>query len=265
MLLDVDRLSFSYRSAPVLHDVSFSVEQGALVAVLGPNGAGKTTLFRCILRFLTKYGGNVRFDGRDTATLSRRQMAAFAAYIPQAAEPIYDYTVLDTVLMGRTGALSPLRAPAAADEAAAQKALEQLGIAHLAQRGICHISGGERRLALIARALVQEARLLLMDEPTANLDYGNRQRVLSRIRRLADAGYTVLLSTHDPEYAQRYATHVLALHRGTVLTSGRTEAVLTPQLLETLYGIPVSLPTVRLGEREAAVCIPDIDTIRFSD
>lgn len=263
MQLEIDRLSFSFRDTPVLHEVSFSADAGNLVAVLGPNGTGKTTLFRCILRFLTKYDGTVRFDGADTAALSRRRMAEFAAYIPQSAEPIYDYTVLDTVLMGRTGSLSPLHAPSKADEAAAWEALEQLGITHLARRGICRVSGGERQLALIARALVQNARLLLMDEPTANLDYGNQQRVLSKIRSLADAGYTILLSTHNPEHALHYATHILALHNGSVLAAGPTESSLTPTLIETLYGLAVSLPTVQLGTRQVTVCVPDIDTIRF--
>ena len=237
MQIELENVSFSYGVVPTLHDVSFSVRQGALVAVLGPNGAGKSTLFRCILRLLKPSAGTIRLCGEDTAAIDRRRLAKLAAYIPQSSTPVFNYTVEDAVLMGTTGALSALQAPSRTERERCARALEQLGISDLAQRGIAQLSGGERQLALIARALVQDARVLIMDEPTANLDYGNQRRVMQQVRALADGGYTILLSTHNPEHALHYATQVLALQNGRVIADGVTADTLTPELLAWLYGI----------------------------
>lgn len=237
MQIELENVSFSYGVVPTLHDVSFSVRQGALVAVLGPNGAGKSTLFRCILRLLKPSAGTIRLCGEDTAAIDRRRLAKLAAYIPQSSTPVFNYTVEDAVLMGTTGALSALQAPSRTERERCARALEQLGISDLAQRGIAQLSGGERQLALIARALVQDARVLIMDEPTANLDYGNQRRVMQQVRALADGGYTILLSTHNPEHALHYATQVLALQNGRVIADGVTADTLTPELLARLYGI----------------------------
>ena len=229
MEIEVQNLTFSYGKQPALREVSFSVQKGTLTAVLGANGAGKSTLFRCLLGFLTPQAGKIRLSGRPLSAYSRREAAEKIAYIPQSSEPIFNYTVLDTVLMGTTGTMNVLQRP---------------GLEALAQRGIGTISGGERQLALIARALVQNAEILIMDEPTANLDFGNQQRVLAQIRALTARGYTVLLSTHNPEHALHYAHWVLALQGGHIAADGPTETALTPQLLQTLYGIQAILAEV---------------------
>ena len=215
MEIEVQNLTFSYGKQPALREVSFSVQKGTLTAVLGANGAGKSTLFRCLLGFLTPQAGEIRLSGRPLSAYSRREAAEKIAYIPQSSEPIFNYTVIDTVLMGTTGTMNVLQ-----------------------------LSGGERQLALIARALVQNAEILIMDEPTANLDFGNQQRVLAQIRALTARGYTVLLSTHNPEHALRYAHRVLALQGGHIAADGPTETALTPQLLQTLYGIQAILAEV---------------------
>ena len=223
MSIDVRELSFAYGRRQVLRNVTFRAEPGQLVAVLGPNGAGKSTLFRCILGFLPRYRGDIALCGHALRSLDRRALARLAAYIPQTSAPVYNYTVRDTVLMGA----DPFHAPGRRQQETADRALEQLGIQDLWDRGVNEISGGERQLALIARAMAQQARILLMDEPTASLDYGNQFRLLRQVRALADSGYTVLLSTHDPEHALRFATHVLALHGGTVAACGPVEEMLT--------------------------------------
>lgn len=244
MKLEVKDLTFSYGKQTVLQRLSFTAQKGSLIAVLGPNGAGKSTLFRCLLGFLKPQAGEILISGKTIEPYRRRKMASMFAYIPQSAEPIFNYTVLDTVLMGTTGTLNMLQCPGKREQEAALQALQRLGIAHLAQRGIGQISGGERQLAFIARAIVQNAEILIMDEPTANLDFGNQQRVLKQILSLSDRGYTVLMSTHNPEHALRYASHVLALKNGEIAANGLTTKALTSDLIYKLYGIQTSIVEV---------------------
>ena len=240
MTLTVSHLTFAYPKAPpVLEDVSFTVPAGDFLSVLGANGAGKSTLFRCLLGGLEGYTGAISLDGRDVRTFSRRELAARIAYIPQIHRPTFGYSVLDTALMGLTRHLSPFQSPSKALEQQALTALEQLGVAHLAQRNFAALSGGEQQLVLIARALCQQSDLLIMDEPTASLDYGNQLRVLEQVRSLSEQGYTVLLSTH-------------ALQGGRVAAEGDTRSVLTPDLIRQLYGVE----SVLLDTPDGAALLP---------
>lgn len=243
MTLTVKDLTYRYAktAAPVLQGVSFTAESGDFLSVLGANGAGKSTLFRCLLGGLTDYTGAIELDGRDVRTLSRRETAEHIAYIPQIHRPTFGYSVLDTTLMGLTRQLSPFRSPTPEMEKQAMDALEQMGVAQLAERNFATLSGGEQQLVLIARALCQQSDILVMDEPTSSLDYGNQLRVLERVRLLAQQGYTVLLSTHDPQHALRFSRRVLALSGGQVAAEGDTAEVLTPGLLRRLYGVEAVL------------------------
>ena len=256
MSVEVRNVSFSYGDGAVLRGISFSADKGELVAVLGPNGVGKSTLFSCLLGVLRPQQGSVQLGGRDVMKLSGAEIAREIAYIPQSVSVTYNYTVLDTVLMGATHQIGLFAAPKKEQAEKAMAALESLGIGHLAPRGIAKISGGERQLTLLARALVQDARVLLMDEPTANLDYGNAFRVMQRIQTLGAQGYTVVFSTHEPNHALRYATRVLALSGGSVLADGVPGAVLTEELLTALYGVGVAVRGVRVEENELRVSIP---------
>ncbi len=236
MIVTVSELSYQYHSHKVLDRVSFSADIG-LTVVLGPNGAGKSTLFRCILGLLSDYSGSICFDLQNNAQLTHRQRASIAAYVPQLHQSAFGYSVFDVVLMGASGRLAPFSVPGKREQQAAEETLARLELTHLSNRNFSTLSGGEQQLVLIARALAQRASVLIMDEPTANLDYGNRLQVLQKIRQLARQGYTVLLSTHEPQNALTYADQVLALRKGAVVAHGSPHEVLTPMLLQELYGV----------------------------
>lgn len=247
MSLSVSGLTFAYGKTPVLRDVGFSAEAGEVLAVLGPNGAGKTTLFRCILGEQKRYTGSIRIDGKEAKTLSPRQTAHRIAYIPQTHPMTFRFTVFDMVLMGTTHQISPLSVPREPQRKAAADAMKRLGIEYLRDKDFGCISGGEQQLVYIARALAQQAMILIMDEPTASLDYGNQLYVLSVVRALAKEGYTVLVSTHNPQHAIWYADRVLALHHGQAAACGTVRDTLTPALIETLYGRHTALAQTESG------------------
>lgn len=256
MQIEVKDLVFSYGEHSVLEGVSFQVRKGELVALMGPNGTGKSTLFRLMLGFLHGQSGSIRIDGKELGLLSNAQRAGKIAYIPQSVDPVYNYTVEEVVLMGLTGSLGVLSMPGREHKEEVRRTLRSLGIENLSERGYARISGGERQLVLLARALVQKAGTLLMDEPTANLDYGNQHKVMKKVRELRRDGYTVMMSTHNPEQAFLYADRALVLCDGTVIADGPPEEVLTGELLERIYGIPVVLADQNLGRRRVRVCLP---------
>ena len=255
-IMEIKDLSFSYGETPILKHVDFRAYEGQLVALIGPNGAGKSTLFKCMLRFLKDYEGNIYLEGEDTKQMSRQQIAKKIAYIPQTPVPVFNYTVLDIVLMGLTGELKLLESPKKKHIEKAEQILAELGITHLKNRGFGRISGGERQLVLLARAIIQDARLLVMDEPTANLDYGNQFRVMERIRGLVENGYTVIISTHNPEHALLFAEKAFVLQDGEVKAAGPSKEVLTEELMEQLYDVQVRLLDTEFRGEDAKVCIP---------
>ena len=254
MSIEVKNLSFSYGDRPVLHDISFSVGNGEFLSILGPNGVGKSTLFRCVLGLLSGYTGSVSVDGTDARTFSIREAAKHIAYIPQSSHSIFNYSVFDIVLMGRTSGLSTFRSPGKKDKELCQWAMEKVGITRLQDRCFHRLSGGEQQLVLIARALVQKAPVLMLDEPTANLDFGNQLLVLEQARSLAREGYTVIQTTHHPEQSYMYSDRILAIQKGRVLTEGKPKEVLTEQTIRALYGVDVEI--VSLYHDSARICIP---------
>lgn len=253
MKLAADDLAFGYPGFPVGHSVSLTVEPGRLTCLLGPNGCGKTTLFKTLLGLLRAQGGRITLNGRPLDALPRRDVAKGIAYVPQGHAAVFPYSVLDMVLMGRTAHGGLLARPGRRDRALAQAALDRLGVGSLGGRDYTRISGGQRQLVLIARALAQGAPLMVMDEPTANLDFGNQVRVMEHVRALAAEGLGIVLSTHDPDQAFACATDVLVLHQGTALAQGAPEAVLNEPLLRAVYGVDVSIERLASGRR---VCAP---------
>lgn len=253
MSVKVTDLHFSYGAREVLRGVSFEAPKGALVSILGKNGAGKSTLFRCMLGLLRRYEGSVMIEGQDVRTLSARQLSSRIAYIPQLNYPAFSYSVLDMVLMGTSGGRM-LSVPGKKEESIAMEALSRLGMEDFAHRDYFRLSGGERQLVLIARALGQQSRILVLDEPTAALDYGNQMIVMSRLKALAREGYTIIQSTHNPEQAYLFSDMLLAMKDGRVLASGKPQDVFDAQLVKEVYGIETSVES--LAGDTVRVCLP---------
>lgn len=242
MSLEARNLSYAYVPGnPVLKGVSLALERGRSLFLLGANGSGKTTLLECLGGLRAPQGGQVLLDGRPLAELPLRERAKKIAYVPQFAEAAFAFTVEDLVLFGRAPHLGALGRPRPEDREKARHALALVGLEDLAQRPVTTLSGGEKRLALVARALAQEAPYLLLDEPDAHLDPANQHRVLSMICGLVRGGWGVLATTHSPNSALLYGGEVLLLRAGSALAYGAPKEVLRPELLEAAYGIPFQL------------------------
>jgi iron complex transport system ATP-binding protein len=255
MTICAQELDFGYPGHVVGRGLDLSLQKGEVLCVLGPNGSGKSTLLRTMLGLLPALGGEVTIDGRPIGQMERGQIARAAAYVPQASSSYFDFSLEEMVVMGRTAHLGAFAAPGERDHAAAAGSLERMGIAALAARPVSGVSGGERQLALIARALASEAPALVMDEPTANLDFGNQARVLSQVAQLRDAGVSILLCTHDPDHAFQVADRVLLLRGGCAITLARTQEALTAENLTRLYDVPVQVAQVETAGGVRRVCV----------
>jgi len=241
-------LGFAYGRKRVLDAVELAIHGGELLALLGINGAGKSTLLRLLLGFERPHQGQVMLDERSLHDYTRRELAREIAYVPQAHTAPFPYTVNEVVLLGRIAHSGFLHAPSNQDRRVAETAIAQLGIAALADRPYTTLSGGERQLTLIARALAQEARLLILDEPASALDYGNQIRLLGKLRELADAGYAILFTTHHPEHVQIAADRVALLIDGRIAADGVPAEILNPAMLQRLYGVEVEWLTRANGK-----------------
>lgn len=255
MRLEARNLSIGYSGRAIGIDLSLAVERGKIVCLLGPNGCGKTTLFKTLLGLLPPIAGSVLIDGQPASRLSRAEIARSLAYVPQAHVPPFPYRVSEIVEMGRTARRRPFAAPGSSDREAAHEALGRLGIKDLADSDYSRLSGGQRQLVMIARALAQGASILIMDEPTASLDFGNQARVLSHVRRLVKAGeHSVILSTHDPDQAFALDAHVVLMQSGQIVTAGNAYDVLTAENLGRVYGVEVQVERTESGHH---VCLPE--------
>ncbi len=254
-MLEAKALDFGFPGRTVGRDVSFTLGAGEVLCVLGPNGGGKTTLFRTLLGLLERHSGSIRLEDQPLENLSRAEIARRVGYVPQGHSAYFAYTVREFVLMGRTAHLGVFASPAKKDFRVADRALESLGIAQLADKPVTEISGGERQLALVARALAQEPRLLVLDEPTASLDFGNQVRVLQKISALAESGIAILFSSHDPDHAFLCARRALLLAEGRVLEIGAPRDVIRPDTLERMYRVSVQVLPLAGGGH---TCLPAI-------
>lgn len=254
MPIEIEHLSFSYGAREILHDISLTIPDRTLVNVLGPNGVGKSTLFRCILCLNANYTGTITVDGRDLRKMPIRERAKLISYIPQSHSSVYNYEVIDVVLMSTGTDLGLFNNPRKTHRDRAMEALDKIGIAHLAHRPYTEISGGEQQMVLIARALAQDAKTIVMDEPTSALDYGNTVRVLSCVRQLVRDGLSIIQSTHQPDQAFLYADKTLVIYDGRVKAFGDPKDVVTAGLISDIYGVDVEINS--LYDDRVRVCVP---------
>lgn len=253
MILQARGLTIGYGTTPVASDIELDVRAGEVTCLLGPNGSGKTTLFKTLIGLIPPLAGEVTVDGRPLSSLSVRETAERIAYVPQQHAPTFPFRVFDVVMMARQVRKGLLSAPGGHDRERTREVLEQLDMLELSDADYSRISGGQRQMVMIARALAQDTRTLVLDEPTASLDYGNQVRIIGEIARLAGKGYGVVLSTHNPDHAFAVADKVTLMHDGRIVASGTPGDVLVADRLSAVYGVAMS---VRQLEGQLTVCVP---------
>lgn len=261
-MLRAENIQFRYKMGKsVLEDVSFEVKEGEVMCLLGPNGTGKTTSLRCLLGLLKPAKGKFLWKECDMSSLTAQKRAKLMAYVPQASALTFPYEVKEVVLMGRVAHLPPGSSPGQKDRICAWEALESLGIEHMANHVFQQLSGGEKQMVLIARALAQQSQLLILDEPTASLDFANQVRALQTVRDLSRRGYAVLMTSHSPDHAFLTSNNVVLMRDGRVYDSGDPERVITKENLSRLYGTQAEIyqTPVSSAGKNVKVCIPVIE------
>ena len=235
----VKELTFGYGDKVVLDHLSFEVSKGEILAILGPNGSGKTTLLKC-LNMLLKPQGSFFIESFDISKLNKKEIAKFVGYVPQIHSPVFPYKVIDVVVSGRTPHLG-FSTPTKQDYDNAYNILNKLGLTHLADKPYTQLSGGQLRLVLIARALVQKPKVLLLDEPTSHLDLKNRVLVLKILKEITSEGITVIMSEHDPSLASIFSDKILLMCNGKIVSYGKVKDVLNRENIAKVYEVNVQI------------------------
>lgn len=259
MTIEIKNLRCGYKGKPIIDSFSAKVSSGDILCFLGPNGVGKTTLFKSILRLLPIISGSVDLDGVDFHSFSPKEYAKIIAYVPQAHSTPFAFRVFDVVAMGRTAHLGIMSRPGGHDLEIAACNMERLEISHLADRVFTELSGGERQMVLIARALTQEPAFLMMDEPTSNLDFGNQTRVLKNVRMLASQGLGIIMTTHQPDHVFQCRATVSLMMSGNRYLSGPAEQIITEENLRKAYSIDVAVLNAQYHDNELHICQPIIN------
>lgn len=259
MIYEVKNLTFAYENSDrkVLDNASLKLDAGEVLCILGPNGAGKTTLLNCMAGLLKPQQGTISLCGKELGKLSAREIAQTVGYVPQLHTPSFDYRVLDFVLMGHAPKTGIFSKPSAADEKMCMEVLRSMNLEHLAQKSYMEISGGERQQLLIARSIVQQPKAILFDEPTAHLDYGNQHRVLKRVRQMADNGYSVVITTHNPDHALLLGDKAAIVEKNGTITQGDSREIITEERLCRVYDTELKLMYIE-GLGRTACLVPEL-------
>ena len=259
VLLSVKDLVCGYgkkRTTEIVHGVSFDIDAGEFTCIIGANGCGKTTTLKALMGLIPAWSGSVNLEGENIAGMPERELAKHFAYIPQAHTPPFPFSVADVVLMGRTPYINKLAQVTSHDKEVAYQSLSMLGIEHLASQAYTNLSGGQQQLVLIARALTQQSDILVMDEPTAALDFGNQHLVLSRMKMLSEMGKAVIMVTHDPDHALYCSGRVIVMEDGLVVMDGTTQECITSEVLNKIYGLDARVIEVEVEPgRTERVCL----------
>lgn len=257
MCIQATHLACGYGGRVIIDDINMQIEKGEITCILGPNGVGKTTFFKTIQGFLKPLTGSIQLDGQEISCWNRKNLAKKIAYVPQTQSQPFPFKVLDVVVMGRNVHLNNFSSPSQKDYKKCEEVMEQLGISSLNEKIYSQLSGGERQLVLIARALVQEPEMLMMDEPASNLDYGNQVRVLQQIKKLAQQNIGIIMITHSPEHAFACADKVALFTRNGGVRFGETAEIVTEDALREAYGVTVKIPEIvdDMGHK-TRTCVP---------
>jgi iron complex transport system ATP-binding protein len=247
-ILVVENVGFSYREKKTLSNVTFSVRKGEICGLLGPNGSGKTTLLKCINRVLKHQTGSIIINGREVAKLSREEIARHIAVVPQELNIVFPFTALEIVLMAGTVRFGISGTAKTSDHSNALGVLQEFGVGHLAERRYNELSGGEKQMVLIARALFQRTGILLLDEPTSHLDFKRQYVIMELIRKITrEKHLTTIMTLHDPNAAGRYCDRLVMLNRGCICCQGLKEKVFRTESLESLYDMRIKMGHVDAG------------------
>ena len=252
-LFDVKHVSFSYDGEEIFSDISFSIDRGDVLCILGPNGTGKTTLIKCLNGLHDIDSGEILINGKNIKKLSFKEISKHVGYIPQSHVPSFPFKVFDVVIMGRAPYLNLGESPKENDKEIALNALKTLGIEHLKDKEYTNLSGGERQLVFLARVLCQQPDILILDEPTSHLDFGNQIKLLEIIDNLASSGLSIIMSSHFPDHAFLSSTKVAILKNKQFIDFGTPNDVVTEENLKRAYSIDVKL--IELDD-ERKVCVP---------
>jgi iron complex transport system ATP-binding protein len=236
-------------------DISFSLQDGEVMSILGPNGCGKTTLLKCLNGLVKIHGGTITINSRDISRMPQSDIAKSIGYVPQIHQPAFPFSVLDAVLVGRAPHLGMLESPQAKDVKIAEEAIERMGIAYLRDKPYTQISGGERQLVIFARVLAQQPSLLLLDEPTSHLDFGNQIRLLELVQKLAATGLPIIMTSHFPDHAFLVSSKVALMKKGEFLDIGTPDLVINDSNLERMYNIKVKVVSLDSGINRK-ICVP---------
>lgn len=248
MSLAIETLSAGYGATPVLHDITLKVEEGGICALMGRNGSGKTTLLRCINAILKPKHGGVLAFGQDVSRLSRMEIARLISLVPQSTSTAFPFTCREMILMGAVARVKAWSAPGRKEAATAMEVLREVGIEELGNRPFNQLSGGERQLVMLARALFQNTPIMLLDEPNAHLDFSNQHRMMEIMRAVVKRrGATALISLHDPNLALHYCDHVAMLKKGRLVAYGPTGAVMEEKTLREVLGENIRTETTMGG------------------